>query len=217
LREPHLLWDRKELVAIDKAILTVRATSPALNKGRFSIGEFCGPVMGLFKRDLFEAIVLASSCVASCSAVADAYEQSAAPLQQFSDPNRNIARPASSVASGSHKTIRLPKNLKGRPAEIVGAKKQSIAASAPSTMTWTLDDPYPASMAPAAPSIATSVPDKDTPLGFGLKWYGANDPYHNAATSTIPGVDQIMRDSDQLLGEPSSTGSGIEAGLNLKF
>jgi len=57
-------------------------------------------------------------------------------------------------------------------------------------------------------------PAKESPLGFSLKWSAENDPYENPANSTIPAINQILRDSNQT---PTEKGSGVQAGVDLKF
>lgn len=176
--------------------------------------------MGLFKKSLFDAIAFGAGCAVFSAAATAAYGQSAT-LPQFSDPYGSIAvHTAGSVPAETPKSANpaAGKTSKSKTsASKIAAKKPPVAASDLSTLTGSLDDPPMASTSPIAPSATTNVPAKDSPLGLGLKWYGANDPYHNAATSTIPATDEIKRDSDQLLGQPSSTGSGVEAGVNLKF
>ncbi len=181
--------------------------------------------MGLFKKGLFEAIAFGAGCAVFSAAATAAYGQSAT-LPQFSDPYGGIAvytagsvpaETPKSVNPAAGKTSKSKISKSKTSASKIAAKKPPVAASDLSTLTGTLDDPPMASTSPVAPSATANVPAKDSPLGLGLKWYGANDPYHNAATSTIPATDEIKRDSNQLLGEPSSTGSGVEAGVNLKF
>lgn len=170
--------------------------------------------MGLFKRDLFEAIAFTTAYAVFSALPAVGYGQSAA-LTQFSDPYAGIAAYAHGSPSNAPKPLKPAASRTSK--NKIAAKKQPVEATAPGTATWTLADPLAMPTAPMAPSISTNTPAKDSALGLGLKWYGANAPSYNTGSSTIPATDQLKRDSNDLLGDPSSTGSGVEAGVNLKF
>jgi hypothetical protein len=170
--------------------------------------------MGLFSRDLFEAIASTASC-AAFSVVATVAHGQSANLTQFSDPYAGVVAYTNRSASGAPKPVKRTASQISR--SETAAKKQP--ASALGTATWTLADPSfaAAPTAPVAPSVTNNAPVKDSALGFGFKLYGSNSATYNAGSSTIPGMDQLKRDSNDLLGDPSSSGSGVEAGVNLKF
>lgn len=172
----------------------------------------CEPIMGLFRKDLFKAIAAAFAAFLALPMVA--YGQSATSTQ-FSDPYGSIAAHADGTASKAPKPVKPAARETSK--SKIAAKKQPVTAGALGTATSTLADPLATPTAPVAPSLSTNVPAKDNALGLGLKWYGANAPSYNASSSTIPATDQLKRDSNDLLGDPSSTGSGVEAGVNLKF
>jgi hypothetical protein len=158
--------------------------------------------MGLRKKGLFEAVVVGFGCAAFLAVPTAAYCQSAT-LSQFSDPYGAIASyPDGSAASEKPKAV----------SSKLVTKRKPLTARAPSA--WSLGEPTEALTSPVTPSVATHVPDKDSPLGFSLKWSAENDPYYNSATSTITAVDQIKRDLNET---PAEAGSGVEAGVNLKF
>lgn len=167
------------------------------------------------KRNLLKAIACAAPCAAFPLLATLAYGQSAG-APQFSDPYGGVAAYLDGAPSKPPDAAKPAAKLISK--SKIAAKKPPVSASVLDAATWTLADPsLAAGPAPAAPSLATHAPAADSALGFGLKWYGENAPYYNAGTSTISGVDEIKRDSNGLLGEPSSTGNGVEAGVNLKF
>lgn len=91
------------------------------------------------------------------------------------------------------------------------AQKRAPASAAPSE-AFTQD----ASALPPAASAKPASPDagSDNPLSFGMKWNAQNNPTFSSGTSTIPAVNEIKRNAND---DPVETGTGIQAGVNLKF
>lgn len=95
---------------------------------------------------------------------------------------------------------------------------QNLSAQKQAQKPVDLDDAALAPADPAQQPVTLSRPlqaqQKDSALGLALKWSASSDPIYNPATSTIPGVNQVKRS----LGDTSvETGSGVEAGVKLKF
>ena len=143
-----------------------------------------------------------------------AWSQSAS-LPQFSNPYGGVD---TFVASPAAPTPRAPARKKAaKYAAKYAAKHAAKHARAKSAQPGAPEDTAGATAAP--PSVDLAAPasrkaTKDSPLGFTLKWSAEDDPYENPANSTIPAINQILRDSNQT---PTEKGSGVQAGVDLKF
>lgn len=156
--------------------------------------------------------LMATGFVALTSA---ARAQSAMP--EFSDPYGGVSTYVHDDAHGASSGKPLKKLAAKKPsakmAHHTGAPQNN--AQNPASLGAAYDGLAPADEAPRPVALAPSqAKQKDSAVGFDMKWSASSDPIYNPGSSTIPGVDQVKRS----VGEPGAeTGTGVEAGVNLKF
>jgi hypothetical protein len=159
----------------------------------------CGPAMYCLRWRTFRCAAIALSIISAQATTAHC--QSSA-LPQFSNPYGGASAYVGSPAPAQTVKKRKAKNARLKASKGADAWK---FADKPSTT--------PTGRRVAFPT-APGEPKNDSPIGFSLRWSAENDPYENAGSSTIPAIDQLRRDSNQT---PTETGSGVQAGVNLKF
>ncbi len=158
---------------------------------------------------LLKTIALASGCLAVSTAAVHAQS---ATMSQFGDPYDATALARGSVPpEGPSKAAKAAAaRTSANKVSQTAAKELPATANRLGTAAEGLGEPATAPL----PQLAAPPSTTNSALGLSLKWSAENDPYYNAATSTVPAIDEIRRDSNQTPGE---AGSSIQAGVNLKF
>jgi hypothetical protein len=169
--------------------------------------------------------------ISALSLTSISYAQSTS-LPRFTDPYANVG--ASLQADGpaattvppakkpSHKAAdRRDGKHDGKPRQKIGDAAHAGSKVAGKKITPETGSAVPTSYLGSSQTSHLSVahpgnpaPAADGPLGFDFKWSAANSPSYNPATSTIPGVDEVKRNTNDT---PVETGSSVEAGVKLKF
>lgn len=164
------------------------------------------------------ALFVSAACIATIS---PAYAQSdlqQSGLPEFSNPYGGATAYAhSGETTADPKAAKAParklakKSVKKESAKKEVAKKASTSPAHGPSEALTQDPSAPRDTPTAS---ASPTAHSDNPLSFGMKWSGSNNPTFSSGTSTIPAVNEIKRNANE---DPVETGSGVQAGVNLKF